>query len=69
LVQATAVADRWGTHRLGTLNGALTAPITAATAIAPATGVFLAARLGSFTAAAACLTATTLVGTLLVRRT
>lgn len=51
LVQASAVAERWGTARLGLLNGIFTAPITAATAVAPAVGVGLAILVGSYPAA------------------
>jgi MFS family permease len=69
LIQATAVVDRWGTERLGTLNGIFVAPITVATAVAPVTGVLLAARLGSYTAATAALAGVVAAGTVLGRRT
>lgn len=49
LLQATVVADRWGTQHLGTLQGLFAAPLTAVTAIAPAAGPALAAWLGSYT--------------------
>ncbi len=38
LLQATIVADRWGTQNLGTLQGLFAAPLTAVTAVAPAAG-------------------------------
>ncbi|MGH3343548.1 MAG: MFS transporter [Carbonactinosporaceae bacterium] len=47
LLQATAVADRWGTRNYGTLSGVFAAPITAAIALAPWAGAALAAVLGS----------------------
>lgn len=55
LVQASAVAERWGTARLGLLNGIFAAPITAATALAPAIGVGLAVLAGSYPAALVAL--------------
>ncbi|MGO2750429.1 MAG: MFS transporter [Pseudoclavibacter sp.] len=66
LVQATAVVERWGTNRLGTLNGVFSAPITAAIALAPVGGVSLAAAVGSFPAATAVLVSVAAIGTLLV---
>ncbi len=51
LLQATAVADRWGTARYGTLSGFFAAPITAATALAPWAGTALAEAIGSYAAA------------------
>lgn len=50
LLQATIVADRWGTHNLGTLQGLFAAPLTAVTAVAPAVGPLLASWLGTYTA-------------------
>ncbi|MFW3170601.1 MFS transporter [Geodermatophilus sp. CPCC 206100] len=50
LLQATVVADRWGTARYGTLSGLFTAPITAATALAPWAGTALAEAMGSYAA-------------------
>lgn len=46
LLQATAVADRWGTNSFGTTNGIFAAPITAATAIAPVVGTGLGDVMG-----------------------
>ncbi len=50
LLQATIVADRWGTARYGTLAGLFSAPITIAAAIAPWGGTALAERVGSYPA-------------------
>src|SRR3954451_21015613 len=50
LLQATIVADRWGTARYGTLSGLFSAPITAAAAVAPWGGTALAALTGSYPA-------------------
>lgn len=55
LLQATAVADRWGTQNFGSINGIFTAPMTAASALAPAAGALLAIPLGSYTAMAALM--------------
>jgi MFS family permease len=57
LLQATAVADRWGTAHYGTLSGLFAAPITAATALAPWAGTALAEAVGSYATAAAVLAA------------
>ena len=48
LVQASAVADRWGTRNYGSINGAFAAPITIAAALTPAIGPAVAAGVGSF---------------------
>jgi MFS family permease len=61
LLQATAVADRWGTARYGTLSGFFAAPITAATALAPWAGTALAEGLGSYAAAFTLLAGVVLV--------
>jgi MFS family permease len=50
LLQATVVADRWGTARYGTLSGLFSAPITAASALAPWGGTALAGLTGSYPA-------------------
>ena len=59
LLQATIVADRWGTASLGTLQGSFAAPLTAATALAPAAGPAIAAWLGSYTSMAYAMAAIT----------
>lgn len=48
LVLATAVTDRWGPAAYGTLNGILTAPGLAASAVAPFAGAVLARTLGFY---------------------
>jgi MFS family permease len=50
LLQATVVADRWGTAHYGTLSGLFSAPITAAAALAPWGGAALAELTGSYPA-------------------
>lgn len=50
LLAATAVSDRWGARRFGTLNGVLTAPMTGAMALAPWAGTVLAGWLGGYPA-------------------
>lgn len=57
LLQATIVGDRWGTQDLGTLQGLFAAPLTAVTALAPATGPVLAAWLGTYTGMAYAMAA------------
>ena len=50
LLQATAVADRWGTAHYGRLNGIMAAPSTVAMAVAPFAGTALAGVLGGYPA-------------------
>jgi MFS family permease len=50
LLTATAVSHRWGIHHCGRLNGLLTAPMTLASALAPAAGAGLAALVGGYPA-------------------
>ncbi|WP_328707725.1 MFS transporter [Streptomyces mesophilus] len=50
LLQATAVADRWGTGSYGRLSALLAAPATVAAALAPWAGASLAAALGGHAA-------------------
>jgi MFS family permease len=50
LLQATVVADRWGSARYGALSGWFAAPITGAAALAPWAGTALAEALGSYPA-------------------
>ena len=57
MLQATIMADRWGTQNLGTLQGLFAAPLTAVTAVAPAAGPVLAAWLGTYTSMAYAMTA------------
>ena len=42
LVQASAIADRWGSHSYGRLNGMLAGPVSALTALAPGVAATLA---------------------------
>lgn len=51
LIQATAVADRWGTEHFGRLSGILGAPVMLAAALAPFGGAALAEVSGGFRAA------------------
>jgi MFS family permease len=48
LLQATVVADRWGSARYGALSGWFAAPITGAAALAPWAGTALAEAVGSY---------------------
>ncbi|WP_343233476.1 MFS transporter [Streptomonospora sp. PA3] len=57
LLQATAVADRWGTERYATLNGILHTPLMLAIALAPWAGAALAGPLGGYPALFAALAA------------
>jgi predicted MFS family arabinose efflux permease len=68
LLQATAVADRWGTARYGTLSGLFAAPITAATALAPWAGTALAEFIGSYAAAFGILAGVVVAAALLAWR-
>ena len=62
LLQATAVSDRWGTYRFGTLNGILHTPVVLAIALAPWAGAALAGPLGGFPAVFGVLAAIGAVG-------
>jgi hypothetical protein len=48
LIQATAVADRWGTRHYGALSGVFAAPMTTAMAVAPWAGTAAAAAAGGY---------------------
>jgi MFS family permease len=61
LLQASAVADRWGTRAFGRVNGVFSAPITAAIALAPAGGAIVAQWLGGYPSAFLVLAALTAV--------
>jgi len=50
LLQATVVADRWGSAHYGALSGWFAAPITGAAALAPWAGTALAEAVGSYPA-------------------
>lgn len=51
LLQATAVADRWGTASYGARNGVLSGAVVTASALSPWGGALLAAWLGSYQSA------------------
>jgi len=69
LVQASAVADRWGSNSYGKLNGALAAPVTAVTALAPGVAALVAEALGSYAWMAVVMAALcALGGVLAIRR-
>ena len=62
LLQATVVADRWGTSRYGTLLALFSTPVTIAVALAPGAGTAIAAALGSYPRAFAVLAAFIVAG-------
>ena len=68
LVQASAVADRWGATSYGKLNGLLAAPVTALTALAPGLAALLAGALGSYASMAYAMAAACALGGILVMR-
>uniref|UniRef100_UPI0032166C88 MFS transporter n=1 Tax=uncultured Arthrobacter sp. TaxID=114050 RepID=UPI0032166C88 len=65
LLQATIVADRWGSRNLGALQGHFAAPLTAVTAVAPAAGPLLATWTGSYTGMAYAMVAASGVAALI----
>ncbi|MCL2423201.1 MAG: MFS transporter [Micrococcales bacterium] len=67
LVQASAVADRWGTASYGAINGVFAAPVTIVAALAPAIGPAVAAAVGSYAGMAALMAGVALVGAVLAR--
>jgi MFS family permease len=69
LVQASAVADRWGTRDFGTINALATTPAAIAIALAPATGAALAEWAGGYTLAWLLLGGLVAIGALLVTGT
>lgn len=69
LVQASAVADRWGTRNYGSINGAFAAPITIAAALTPAIGPAVAAGVGSFSAMVAIMAGAALAAVVAARMT
>jgi MFS family permease len=64
LLQASTVADRWGTRAFGRINGVFSAPVTLAVALAPAGGVAVASLTGGFTGAFLVLGLATVVAAL-----
>jgi MFS family permease len=69
LVQASAVADRWGTRNYGAINGTFAAPITIASALAPAIGPAVAVGAGSFAAMVAVMAGAAVVAAVTARFT
>ncbi len=68
LVQASAVADRWGSHSYGRLNGMLAGPVSALTALSPGVAATLAVALGSYAAMAFVMAGVCAIGGLLAIR-
>ena len=68
LVQASAIADRWGSQSYGRLNGMLAGPVTALTALAPGAAATLAVALGSYAAMAFLMAGVCAIGGLLTIR-
>ncbi|WP_192813695.1 MFS transporter [Microbacterium yannicii] len=68
LVQASAVSDRWGPDSYGRLNGVLSAPVSALTALAPGAAALLATATGSYEAMALLMAGVCAIGGLLVIR-
>lgn len=67
LVQGSAVADRWGTHNYGSINGVFAAPITIIGALGPSLGPLLAIASGSYSAVAVIAVALALVALVTAR--
>ena len=67
LVQASAVADRWGTKNYGSINGVFAAPITIVAALTPAVGSLVATGLGSYSLLALVMAAVALAAAGLAR--
>ncbi|WP_228720899.1 MFS transporter [Arthrobacter sp. 260] len=68
LLQATAVADRWGTANFGAVQGVFVAPVTAVGALAPAAGPLLAGLLGGYPAMALAMAGVATLGVLAAAR-
>lgn len=68
LVQASAIADRWGSRSYGRLNGMLAGPVSALTALAPGAAATLAVSLGSYSAMGFVMAAVCAAGGLVVIR-
>ncbi|MEW2630274.1 MFS transporter [Streptomyces sp. NPDC048389] len=66
LLQATSVADRWGTAAYGRLSGLLAAPATVAGALAPWAGVALAGPMGGYSGLFLGLATASVMATVLV---
>ena len=68
LVQASAIADRWGPHSYGRLNGMLAGPVSGLTALAPGAAATVAASLDSYAAMGFVMAAVCAAGGLLAIR-
>ena len=66
LIQASVVVDRWGTANTGHLTGVFAAPVTIATAIAPAVGAALLHATGGATTALLCAAVAAIGGSALL---
>jgi MFS family permease len=69
LIQATAVADRWGTRAVGARTAVLSGGVMAASAFAPWLGTLLAELTGGFPAAFVVLALLAAVAAVLIRAT
>lgn len=67
LVQASSVAERWGTRSYGAINGVFAAPITIVSALGPVLGPVAADATGGYTAMALLAAAVALVAAALAR--
>ncbi|MFD5247151.1 MFS transporter [Amycolatopsis sp. NPDC058340] len=65
LLQATAVADRWGTTHYGRLNALLQAPLTITVALAPWAGAAIASGIGGYSPTFLVLAAVTVAAAVL----
>ena len=68
LVQASAIAERWGSQSFGRLNGMLAGPVSALTALAPGAAATVAVGLGSYAAMAVLMAGVCAIGGLLAIR-
>jgi MFS family permease len=69
LIQATAVADRWGTHHYGSRSGILAGATMSAAALAPWIGALTAVALGGYQQAFWLLAGVVVVAAFLIRPT
>ena len=67
LVNASAVADRWGTENYGAINGVFAMPITIVGALTPVVGPLVASGAGSYATVALIMAGVAIVGALLAR--
>ena len=67
LVQASAVADRWGTRNYGSTNGVFAAPITAVAAFGPSLGPLVATTVGGYEAMALVMAGVAVVAFVVAR--